>query len=453
MRFPKKYYIIGCVILTCSLIVIPLIVIPLSGVLNQKQPVADKQKQQKQHEITGLVPHDPIAIDLQIPQQGPTPKTDNNQGNATKNGAPTPSAPASQYPQMYLTATSGTTQLYVSPSGSDSNSGSQASPFATIQKAAQAAKPGSIVHVLPGVYTQTVTVKNSGTANARITFLSDTRWAAQIKTTGSDPSWTTDADYIDIIGFDITSTGARDGMVNLGSYTRTLANHIHDIPGKCDSIGGSGVTDGGYTSHDNDIIGNVVNNIGSSYPSLCQYVHAIYHSNARGHILNNIAFDNAGVGINLWHAATDTVVANNLVFNNKEHGISIGTNTDNTNGQKGDNFIVANNISIYNALLGVRERIGVGSHDQFLNNIVYGNGDASFGDEDYEWPSASGSKDTNTITTDVQFRMYKADGSGDYHLQLGSPAIHAGTNLGAPSYDYDGKPRPQGSIDIGPFQS
>lgn len=453
MRFPKKYYIIGSVILVFSLIAIPLVVIPLSGVLNQKQVTPNKQKQQKQQEIAGLAPHDPSAIDLQIPQQGGKPGTDDkNQGNAKSTGTSTPSTPASQYPQMYLTAASGSTQYYVSPSGSDSNSGSQASPFATIQKAAQVVKPGSLVHVLPGVYTQTVTVKTSGSANARITFLSDTRWAAQIKTTGSDPSWTTDADYIDIIGFDITSTGARDGMVNLGSYTRTLANHIHDIPGKCDSIGGSGVTDGGYTSHDNDIIGNVVNNIGSSYPALCQYVHAIYHSNARGHILNNIAFDNAGVGINLWHAANATVVANNLVFNNKEHGISIGTNTDNTNGQEGDNFIVANNISIYNALLGVRERIGVGSHDQFINNIVYGNGDANFGDENYDWPSASGSKDANTITTDVRFKMYKADGTGDYHLQVGSPAIKGGTTLGAPSYDYDGNPR-QGGIDIGPFQS
>jgi hypothetical protein len=352
---------------------------------------------------------------------------------------------------MYLTAASGSSQLYVSPSGSDSNSGSQASPFATIQKAAQAAKPGTIVHVLPGVYTQPVTVKNSGSANARITFLSDTKWAAQIKTTGSTVPWTTDADYIDIIGFDITSDGARDGLVNLGSYTRTLANHIHNIPGICDSQGGSGMTDGGYTSHDNDIIGNVVNNIGSSYPSLCQYVHAIYHSNARGHILNNIAYDNAGVGINLWHAATDTVVANNLVFNNKEHGISIGTYTENTDGKKGDNFIVANNIVIYNALYGVRERIGVGSHDQFMNNIVYGNGKAAFGDEDGDWPSASGSKDVNTITTDVLFKMYKADGNGDYHLQAGSPAINGGTTVGAPSYDYDGKLR-QGGIDIGPFQ-
>jgi hypothetical protein len=55
--------------------------------------------------------------------------------------------------------------------------------------------------------------------------------------------------------------------------------------------------------------------------------------------------------MNLWHAADATVVANNLSFGNKEHGISIGTNTDNIEGDVGDHFIVSNNISIDNALL------------------------------------------------------------------------------------------------------
>ncbi len=392
------------------------------------------------------LPSDTPAIPL--PSDTPTVPFPTSSDTATS----TPTTPQ-PYPQLYLSSTQPKTTYYVSPSGNDSNDGSQASPFATIQKAAQVVNPGSVVHVLPGIYTQPITVKTSGTADARISFVSDTRWAAQIKTSGSEVPWTTRADYIDIIGFDITSDGSRDGMVNYGSYTRTLANHIHDIPGKCDDIGGSGVTDSNYTAHDNDLIGNVVNNIGSTYPTMCQYVHAIYHSNARGHILNNIAFHNAGVGINLWHAANATVVANNLVFGNKEHGISVGTNTANNNGKDGDNFIVVNNISIFNSLLGIRERTGVGSHDQFLNNMVYGNGDAAFGDEGYHWPSSAGSKDVNTITGDVLFRLYKVDGTGDYHLQLGSPAIDTGTNVGAPSFDYDGNPRPEGKgDDIGPFE-
>ncbi|HTK09940.1 MAG TPA: choice-of-anchor Q domain-containing protein [Ktedonobacteraceae bacterium] len=345
--------------------------------------------------------------------------------------------------------------LYVSPNGNDGDDGSQAHPFATIQKAASQATPGTTVLVLPGTYTQPVMITKSGTATARIAFRSSVRWGAKVATTGTQDPWTTEADYIDIIGFDVTSTGSRDGIENRGSFIRTIGNHVHDIPGgnTCDDIGGSGIDDAVYTEHDDDIIGNVVDHIGSSYPQLCEYVHGIYHSTARGHIENNISYDNAGCGINLWHAATETIVTNNLVFGNEEHGISVGTNTDNTNGVKGDNFLVANNISIDNALLGIRERIGVGSHNQYIDNIVYGNGDKPFGDEEYDWPSAAGSRDINTITRPPQFVNFKADGSGDYHLTATSPGINAGTTEGAPSTDFEGTPRPEGGgIDVGPYE-
>src|SRR6266704_6971370 len=43
--------------------------------------------------------------------------------------------------------------LYVSPSGNDSNDGSIAHPFASIQQASKVARPGTTIHVLPGVYT------------------------------------------------------------------------------------------------------------------------------------------------------------------------------------------------------------------------------------------------------------------------------------------------------------
>jgi hypothetical protein len=446
MHLPrKKAYISVGLFLILFLAAIPLII------FIQKRPLNGQS-------ATDLHPHNSVALGMEIPRQEYTPVTvvvvnNNKDGTPVTANNVTPTATNEQYPQMYITPVAGGAEYYVSPSGNDANDGSQAQPFATIQKAADVVTPGSIVHVLPGTYTVPVVVKTDGTADARITFVSDVKWGAIIKTTGSNDPWNTRADYIDIIGFDISSTGSRDGIVNFGSYTRTIANHIHDIPGgPCDSTGGSGVTDAGYTSHDNDIIANVVNNIGNTYPQLCQYVHGIYHSNAGGHIFNNISYDNAGCGINLWHAATGTVVANNLVFGNEEHGISIGTNTGNTNGVIGDNFIVSNNISIDNALLGIRERIGVGSHNQYLNNMVYGNGSAAFGDENYNWPSSAGSKDVNTITQNVQFVHYNVNGTGDYHLQAASPAISKGTDVGAPSTDIDGKPRPQGKIDIGPYQ-
>jgi len=384
-----------------------------------------------------------IIVVTQKFQKGGHPST----GGKLYSGSPIASGKA------YYVLPTGGKAYYVSPTGDDTNDGSKAHPFATIQKAAEVVTPGTTVHVLAGTYPQLVTVTINGTANARITFFSDVKWGAKITTTGTTDPWTTQANYIDIIGFDITSTASRDGIENRGSFIRTMSNHVHDIPGSCDSIGGSGIDDSNYEAHDDDIIGNVVDHIGATYPQLCQYVHAIYHSTARGHILNNITYDNAGCGINLWHAATATVVDNNLSFGNQEHGISIGTDTDNTDNVLGDNFIVANNISIDNARLGIRERVGVGSHNQYLNNIVYGNGKAPFGDEHYDWPPATGNKDLGTITQRVQFVDYESNGSGNYHLDATSPAIDAGTSIGAPSTDFDGKPRPQGkSFDIGPYQ-
>ena len=42
----------------------------------------------------------------------------------------------------------------------------------------------------------------------------------------------------------------------------------------------------------------------------------------------------------------------------------------------------------------------------------------------------------------------------DFHLQAGSPAIDAGSSLGAPTIDFDGNPRPRpgGGFAIGAYE-
>src|SRR6185312_13976408 len=71
---------------------------------------------------------------------------------------------------------------FVSSTGSDLNSGDQTKPWATIQHAADAARPGTTVEVAPGMYVENeLALRNSGTAVSRIRFISGQKWAAKIR--------------------------------------------------------------------------------------------------------------------------------------------------------------------------------------------------------------------------------------------------------------------------------
>lgn len=58
---------------------------------------------------------------------------------------------------------------YVSPLGNDSNPGTEALPWRTIQRAANAVNPGDTVYVRSGVYNEAVTISRSGAPGAFIT--------------------------------------------------------------------------------------------------------------------------------------------------------------------------------------------------------------------------------------------------------------------------------------------
>jgi len=69
------------------------------------------------------------------------------------------------------TLAASTTDLYVSTTGSDSNSGTQSSPFKTILAASLAAQAGTTVHVAAGTYYGGFETTASGTAAAPIHYV------------------------------------------------------------------------------------------------------------------------------------------------------------------------------------------------------------------------------------------------------------------------------------------
>src|SRR6266702_3284008 len=346
-----------------------------------------------------------------------------------------------------ISTTSG--NYYVATSGSDSNDGSSCHPWATIQHAADIVGPGDTVHVAPGSYAGNIVTGTSGTESARIRFVSDQQWGAKVSTSNYTV-WHNTGNYVDIMGFDISGSGCL-GINNEALHnSRVIGNHVHDIVANvsttCGSNGGSGIVSSNYSGYDNDILDNVVHDIGwTTGPN--QSVQGIYHSNLRGHIYNNTVYRCAAWGIHLYHYANNVTVANNTSFNNGAGGFVIGAS-----GTTNDYTIVENNISVwnngngYNAGWGFQEREGDGAHNIYRNNLSYGNSGGDFS-------LLNGLSATNSVLANPQFVNYTGISTGNYRLQSSSPAIDAGTGTSAPAKDADGGPRPTGnSWDIGAFE-
>ncbi len=354
------------------------------------------------------------------------------------------------------------TNLYVNATtGNDSNPGTQSAPFATIKKADSRARPGTTVHVAPGTYTWAgVYTTHSGTATARITFVSDTRWGAKlvpprIGSASGHGVWYVQGDYLGVIGFDITGgPGALGGIMIDGSYIRVIGNKIHDIGGPTCNDGAHGITTRGYTTHDDEIIGNLIYNIGPVLPNTCNQWHGIYEANINDTISNNIV-DNVrgGFGIHCWHACAGSTITNNLVYNNNAGGIIIGGgDMPYYANSLADHILIANNIAVNNNGYGIREyeypgQHTLGANNIYTNNLTYGNTRGNY------FFYHTGRTPVHPIYADPQFINYRANGSGDCHLKPGSPAIDSGTSTGAPSTDFDGNTRRKGAgYDIGPYE-
>lgn len=319
--------------------------------------------------------------------------------------------------------------LYVSSNGDDSHAGTEDMPFRSIERAARAAAAGTTVRVAPGVYVGNITTRNAGKPGAAIRYLSTVKWGARLIGQGKEAAWTNHGDYTHISGFDISGSG-RLGILNLGSHTLVEGNHVHHlaISGGCTPNGGAGIDNGNYASSDGDIIGNIVHDIG--VPGACNGVHGIYSSNRGGHIVNNLVYRVSSYGIHLWHAATRVTIANNTLFANGSTSMGGGIVLGNGDGPGGavlnDTWVV-NNIVYDNPGASIIEfcypgHECTGANNVFANNLVFNNGRPI---------SLRRGRAKNTIAADPQFIDYRPDGSGNYQLGPGSPAIAKSLRLAA----------------------
>jgi O-antigen ligase len=333
--------------------------------------------------------------------------------------------------------------FYVAADGSDSNDGTAKHPWASIQRAAKAVRPGATVHVMPGVYalSNIVETEASGTSEARIRYVAEPRWGAKLITSATQ-AWANTGAYVDIEGFDISSATMTTtiGIHSEGVKDRVIGNRIHDLhtaDGACPS-GGAIMMGGGATGQ--SAIGNVIYNVGPA-PGTCNQIHGIYAATADCTVINNLTFHIAGKGIHLWGSSSHSVVTNKTTFDNQD-GIVVGA--DPAHGQVNDGTLVANNISYRNVRYGIYEFGATGPQNRYVNNLVFGN-PKPFG-------LLSG-RESGTVYADPQFSNYTGTIAGDYHLRPGSPAHGKGTKLNAPETDLDLNPRKSATPDLGAYES
>ena len=293
-----------------------------------------------------------------------------------------------------------TTDLYVSTTGSDSNSGTQASPFKTILAASRAAQAGTTVHVAAGTYDGGFQTTASGTAGNPIHYVSDTKWGAIIvpgaNSTG-DTAWDNRGAYVAIDGFQVDGTHYQSGtawvqgIYSAGSNSVIENNSVHNIAQNAStSTSGSAIAlDGYYGATHIDAIANVVHDIGPTGGSLIQ---GIYQATS-GNVENNLVDNVSGYGIHLWHDANHVNIVNNTVFNNHSGGILVGGGDFHTTSGPDDYDYVANNIVHNNANSGVAEWGRTGTHNIYTHNLSYNN-TGSYGN----WYLQNGNTHTNDMT-------------------------------------------------------
>ncbi len=385
-------------------------------------------------------------------------------GSAT-GGTPTPDSEPTPGPTPAPMPTPTGNVYYVSPKGSDTNSGKESFPFKTIQKAATVVQPGGTVIVKPGVYKDTdgdnfvVRVGKGGTSDKWVTFRSEIPWKAVVDgpnlvNSPNKTSWcwnfSTGVSYVRVEGFDVTGCSTAFNINNENKHITIRGNHIHDVGRRIVSISGAqnGVTIGTLSTHV-IVDGNVLNTIGRLPGSVHaeNHDHMIYLRGKNVTISNNVFYNHkAGWAVHIYHPGTwkeDIKIVNNTFADpnpSRDGHIIITTKTR--------NVLIQNNIfsnpkgAMIRASNGCYQVENITVQDNLTNaGAIYSGVTA----DQCGWKRARNKLSIKPFFVDASRR--------DYRLQSKSPAIDSGLATNAPVTDYFGNSRPQGSgVDIGAYE-
>ncbi len=389
---------------------------------------------------------------------------------------------------------------YVSPDGSDGNSGSENFPWKTIQHAVDEINGGERIIIKAGIYKEGVyidkkanegkeiiiegegydrTIIDGSSADRDTVFFENAKYIKfrkikikKAKRAGIRLSY---SDHIELSELKIENCGKWGIFTDFSDYT-TVSDSI---------ISGSKLEHGIYISNSSDYAEIKNNKVFNNYACGIQ-INADPSMGGDGissecTIENNIVYNNGkggGAAINLA-SVRDSVIKNNLIYNNFAGGIALWDDAQGNEWGSKNNKILHNTIyfSDYDGRWAISIKNGSVKNSVY-NNILLGGGSGGF---EYNESSLEGLKidyniyyrknsnyminndDENEITLNGwQNRGYDTHSffkspselfvnlSGfDFHLKSGSPAIDKGKDAEV-KYDFEGDERPQGSgYDIG----
>lgn len=243
-----------------------------------------------------------------------------------------------------------------------------------------------------------------------------------------------------ITGFTITGAAASFGAgITVSGAGSLISGNVFD--GNLQSAGGFGAAIGGDSASP-AIEQNVFRNNSCDDQFLSGVVAFVNSSSPL--IVNNIFENNPCRAINLTLPAGNMpVVTNNTLIGNRT-GVRVDRQVSQVTQTYRNNMIVQNDI-------GLELANGTDTDNPvWENNLVFGNS------VDYQ-----GTADKTGTAGNISVDPFFIDlPGGDYHLEIGSPAIDAGSALGAPAVDFDGTARPLDgdgdatpTMDIGAFEA
>lgn len=348
---------------------------------------------------------------------------------------------------------------YVSPTGSDSNSGSQSSPWLTLQYAADHVSAGDIVEIAAGTYAK-FTISNSGTVVNPIQF----RFRAGCRIEGTTGSGITfnNVSYVQTVGaYEITgfsvsgirASGATPSAPMVGNLIRGA--YIHDV-------------------QDIGIYASEWNNCTIEYCVLWRVGLGNVETGAHGIYLANAGSDNTTIRDIVGYT---TVAVGNFIHVNGDlstggDGLITGLTIDRVFCKSGwnnaisldgvQNSTVQNSILLNTAHCGIRAYQTDGAagpaNNRFLNNTINCTAEAIKTSEEvsastiFNNIAVNGIAEslTNSKSNNITTAAYDSN-----YLPTGT-ALNAGTasfnSVSAPTSDFKGKTRSVSTPDCGAIE-